>query len=143
MSTVWVKTAMPIISGVTPPSLQMLGLEPQQVLRDNKMALGASPAPPYDPMSGEIYSAVGPPPAAIREAVQPLCSNWCVWNWTAMAHAGISTQPECTSRCLYQNNATVEQVVAWGYPSLMDDPAAMPNVDPYSGPTYDHRTTPS
>ncbi len=72
--------------------------------------------------SGAIYAPSIPTPKATRETALT-CSNWCDWNWTARAHAGINTHGQCTARCLYQNGATDKQVTEFGYPNIGHVPA--------------------
>jgi hypothetical protein len=107
------------ISGVTPPSY--VGHLTQMNPPVNRAPHGLPAGDQILGPSGEIYAAILTPTPA-TEATAINCSNWCDWSWTARAHAGINTHGQCTTRCLYQNNATDAQVKKWGYPNISHAP---------------------
>ena len=114
---------MVIISGSTPQASNCRSADPT-TCHDNPHP--AVPIPPRDFPEGIISNLPFIPPVAARDVVLPLCNTWCLSTGMydgALSHSGVDgDHGKCMTRCAMNNDATPQQVAAWGLPSLAGPP---------------------
>jgi hypothetical protein len=81
-------------------------------------ATGVPHGPGYCLDAPLTAAVVSPPAPPSKEELEPLCNNFCLRSPIGMAKPGIPPggYPVCSSICMMQNGASLQDVEKWGYP---------------------------